>query len=52
MHPSHHHSLLLMATATAAIMCAFLMLVCIVTQREMLAVERLKIRPECLVGTV
>jgi hypothetical protein len=35
---------------TAIMMCALLLLVHIATQLEMLAVERLKLRPECLVG--
>jgi hypothetical protein len=33
-------------------MCVPLLLVCIVTQREMLALERLKFRPECLTSII
>jgi hypothetical protein len=50
MHPQHAKSLLLMLTTAAALMCVMLTLVCVATQLERLAVERLKIRPECLVG--
>ena len=43
-------NILLVAMTTAIMMCALLLLVHIATQLEMLAVERLKLRPECLVG--
>lgn len=39
---------ILIFTASIVLMCVPLLLVCIVTQREMLALERLKFRPECL----
>lgn len=43
-------NILLVAMTTAIMMCALLLLVHIATQLEMLAVQRLKLRPECLVG--
>jgi hypothetical protein len=42
------HQGLSIVLVSVFLMCVPLLLVCIVTQREMLLLEKLKLRPECL----
>ena len=44
------HQGLSIVLVSVFLMCVPLLLVCIVTQREMLLLEKLKLRPECLRG--
>ena len=47
-HMHARHQGLSIVLVSVFLMCVPLLLVCIVTQREMLLLEKLKLRPECL----